>query len=110
MNLPIEIVQQRGDSPLFLILAVLAGVSRNARFHCEHVPPQTIRLNEFANDLPSLIASHSISKCRLLPVSRPNILRCILRQEAERVGAQAEFLISRFGLLNEVIQHARDRR
>ena len=54
MNLPIEIVQQRRDGPLRLVLAELPGVRRDARFHRESVFAESLRFGELAEYVPGL--------------------------------------------------------
>jgi len=61
MDLPIEIVEQGGDAPLFLVLAELAGVGRKASFDGQSVLAQALGLRELAQDLPSLFAVISFS-------------------------------------------------
>src|SRR5712692_4247544 len=58
MNLPIEIMQQRRDGPLLLVLAEFARIRPHARLHREHVFSQALRLHEFANNRPRLIPIH----------------------------------------------------
>ena len=56
MNLPIEIVQQRGDGPLALVLAELPGIRRHARLHRQRVLAKPVGLREFAENIPGLFA------------------------------------------------------
>ncbi len=61
MNLPIEVVQQRRDRPLLLILARFARIRGDACLDRQHVLSQIIRLDELAHDLPRLIPVHKMS-------------------------------------------------
>jgi hypothetical protein len=63
MNLPIKIVQQRGDGPFFLVLAELLRVGGDAGFDRQHMFAQAIRLHEFADNVPGLLAVHKHSVC-----------------------------------------------
>ena len=56
MNLPIEIVQQRGEGPLRLVLAQLPGVGRHARLHGQRVFAESLGLGELAENVPGLFA------------------------------------------------------
>src|ERR1700677_251880 len=58
MNLPIEVVEQRGHGPLLFILAKFASVSGHAGLHRQHMFAQALRFNEFANRVPRLISIH----------------------------------------------------
>ena len=42
MLLVVEVVQEPGDAPLLLVLAVLAGVPAHGRFHTHAVPAQRV--------------------------------------------------------------------
>ena len=60
VNLPVEVVQQRGDGPLFFVLARSARIRHDACLYGQHVLPQTIQLYELAHDFPGLIPVHQV--------------------------------------------------
>lgn len=59
VDLPVEVVQQSGDAPLFGVGAVLARVSREAGFHGQRVAAQSVGPHEFTEKLPGLLTIHT---------------------------------------------------
>src|SRR6476469_6953058 len=57
MDLPIEIMQQRRDAPLQFVLAQLLHIGNHARLDGKRVLPQSLGLDEFADNIPSLFTS-----------------------------------------------------
>jgi len=56
MNLPIEVMQQRGDLPLLDVSAESLRVSEHARFHGQRMLAQALRLGELTQNVPGLFA------------------------------------------------------
>jgi len=56
MNLPIEVMQQRGDLPLLDVSAESLRVSEHARFHGQRMLAQALRLGELTQYVPGLFA------------------------------------------------------
>ena len=57
VNLPIEIVEQRGEAPLVFVLAKLAGVGGDAGLYRQSVLAESFGFGEFADDVPGLFTS-----------------------------------------------------
>src|SRR5262249_16672192 len=57
VDLPIEVVQQRGDRPLLLVFAELARIRGEAGLDRERVLAQPFGLREFAEKIPCLFAA-----------------------------------------------------
>lgn len=53
----VEIVEERGEPPNFLVRSRFASVGAYARFDGEHVFAQTLRLRVFAEKFPGIVAS-----------------------------------------------------
>src|SRR5690606_32265187 len=58
MHLPIEVVQERGYPPQFLILSKFACVERHTRLHAQSVLPQGIALDKLAKNLKGVVPVH----------------------------------------------------
>src|SRR5256885_7642950 len=56
--LVVEIVEDAGGGPQFLVLAPLARVGDHRRLHAEHVLAQRVRLRPRAEQRPGLVARH----------------------------------------------------
>ncbi len=54
--LVVEVVEQSGDAPEFLVRAVLAGIGADAGFHGQHVLAEALGLRVFAQELPGVFA------------------------------------------------------
>src|SRR5258706_14821403 len=72
MNLVVEIMQQRCERPLALILTELSRIRHHARFHRERVFAQALRLCVFTKQIPGLFSFHpdsvanTVSETRML--------------------------------------------
>jgi len=58
MDFPIEIMQQRSNTPLRSIPAEFQWVAGDASLHSQRVPAETVRFREFAQNIPSLVPIH----------------------------------------------------
>jgi hypothetical protein len=59
--LVIEIVQQTGDAPRFLVLAEFAGVGAHAGFDGKHVPDEALVLHVFVQECERFRSIHGVN-------------------------------------------------
>src|SRR5262249_31816463 len=89
----IEIMEKSGYAPEIFVGSVLARISADTSFHCEHVFAKTLRLSEFAKKIPGVVAiRHAMSprKRSSLPQARAENRKS--RVESRELREQIDFL------------------
>jgi hypothetical protein len=60
MDLPIEVVQQTGDSPLFHILSIFHSIEAHGGFHRKHVLDEVVVFDIFTDKGKGFFAGHGL--------------------------------------------------